>query len=148
MPAQPDYRDEAEQLLIPSLRGMLERARQSGARFAVASFACPDLYNLPAVEQAWFRSQFFFKQVVRAEFDDYVSATNGFNDSVRAFCEREGALYIPVAENLKGGFALYVDITHMHIAGMRLKAQIMFEHLKEAISKDWETVARTSSPPT
>ena len=149
MPRESDYRDEIEGFIMPSLRELCERTQQSGARFAVASFAYPDLYNLPAKERAWFRGHFWFNQIVQTQFDDYVLAANAFNDLARSFCEREGALYVPVAEEIKGGLDTFTDHCHMHIAGIRHKAQIMFDHLNDVIAKDLEAskLPASSSPP-
>ena len=136
MPKVPDYRAEIERYLMPPLRDLCERAKKSGARFAVASFAVPDIYNLPSNERAWFRNHFWFHQVTEIQLDDFLVAATAFNESVRSFCGREGAIYVPVAEEIKGGLETFTDNWHMHVPGIRRKAEIMFDHLSPIIDQD------------
>ncbi len=136
MPGAEDYRDAIRRLLLPHIEAMETEAAGHGVRFAVASFAFPDFGNLPAGERAWFRQLFVFQQTIRPEFEDYVAATKAFNACLQEFCEEKGVLYVPVAEELKGGVEIYTDIAHMHVNGIRRKAEIMFEHLKEVAVRD------------
>jgi hypothetical protein len=136
MPGQSDYRDEIDRFLMPSLRELCERTKQSGARFALASFAYPDIHNIHPMERAWFHNHFWFNQAIQIQFEDYALAADAFNDAARSFCGREGALYVPVAEEIKGGLDTFTDHCHMHVVGIRHKAQIMFDHLNDAVSKD------------
>ena len=144
MPREADYREKIEQHIIPFLRELRERSERSGARFALSSFACPGFDTLAPKEQLWFRNHFWFQQVIRIQFEDYALSADAFNAAARAFCEKEGALYIPSAEGIKGGLDTFTDHCHLHVSGIRRKAQIMFDSLKAVISKDLEA-SRNSS---
>jgi hypothetical protein len=136
MPAKADYRAEIDRFLMPSLAKLAERSRQAGAQFAVSSFAYPGIYGIPFMERAWFRNHLWFPQIIQVQFDDYVLAADAFNDAAREFCEREGACYVPVAEGIRGGLETFTDHCHMHVGGIRRKAQIMFDHLVGFVAKD------------
>jgi len=147
VPGEADYRNGIERLIMPSLRELCERTKKAGAQFAVASFAYPDLHHISPIEQAWFRFRFNQGQVKTAQFDDYVLAADVFNGVVRSYCAREGLPYVPVAEEMNGGLETFTDTCHMHVSGICRKARIMFDHLKDIVSKKMETAREPSAPP-
>lgn len=140
MPDKADYREEIEAMLMPPLMELCERTQQRGARFAVSSFAYPDINTLPVKEKYWFRNIFAIPLAIQMQFDDYMLSADAFNEAARAFCEREGAYYVPVAEGIKGGAEIFTDTCHMHMSGIQKKAEIMFESLKEVIAMDLEQI--------
>lgn len=145
MPTERDYRQEIEQRTMPWLQQMNERAKKAGVRFAICSSAYPDFANLPAPEQAYWRDHFYFQQIVRIDYRDYVKCAQAFNSLVREFCARENVLYIPCEENLKGGIALFLDHCHFHVPGLRRKAQIVFDSLKDVIAQDLAAKQQTAT---
>jgi len=136
MPGAAEYRTEMEQYLGPSLQDLRERTRKAGARFVLSSFAAPDLHNLVPGEQEWFRRHLWFTQAVPVKLDDYLLAVKAFNGMARDICDKEGVAYVPVAENIKGGLETFTDNWHMHIAGIRRKAELMFECVAPLIARD------------
>ncbi len=134
MPGKEDYREEIEAMLMPPLKELCERTQQRGARFAVSSFAYPDIYKLPSKGKYWFRNIFAVPLAIQMQLDDYVLSADAFNEAARAFCKQEGAYYIPVAEGIKGGADIFTDTCHLHTSGIQQKAQIMFEYLKDPIA--------------
>ncbi len=135
MPTKTNYREEIEAMLMPSLKELCERTQARGARFALSSFAYPDIASLPEKEKYWFRNIFAIPLAIQMQLDDYILSADAFNEAARAFCEREGAYYIPVSEGIKGGANIFTDTCHMHMSGIQQKARIMFECLKEKIAR-------------
>lgn len=138
MPGKSDYRQEIERIIVPPLLELCERTQKAGAHFAISSFAYPDINHLPVKERAWFHDHFWFQQRIKMQFEDYALSTDAFNEAVMEFCKQHDACYIPVAENIKGGLKIFTDHCHMHLAGIRKKADIVFESIKETVSKDIE----------
>lgn len=135
MPGKEDYREEIEAMLMPSLKELCERTQARGARFALSSFAYPDIASLPEKEKYWFRNIFAIPLAIQMQLDDYILSADAFNEAAHAFCEREGAYYIPVSEGIKGGANIFTDTCHMHMSGIQQKAQLMFESLKGKIAQ-------------
>ena len=136
MPKESDYLQEIERLIMPAMQELYDRSTVSGARFVLASFTCPDIKNIPAEEVAWFRSIFWFRQIIVIQWEDYGLSVEAFNEAARDFCEREGAIYVPVAENLRGGIETFTDHCHLRIPAIEQKADIMFAHLVDIIATD------------
>ena len=135
LPQRSDYQKEIETLLMPSMQELHDRTRKTGAYFALSSFAYPDIHHLPEKERYWFRDIFATPLDIPLQFDDYVLSADAFNEAARSFCDREDALYVPVAENIQGGIEIFTDTCHMHMTGIQQKAQIMFDFLKDHISR-------------
>jgi len=138
MPKEQEYGAEIEKSLWPPFLELSGRTKRAGARFVLASVAIPDMPNLPSADQAWFRNRLWMNPIIKIQFDDYALVLDAFNAMLRAFCSKEGAAYVPVAEELKGGLETFTDLMHMHVAGSRRKAQIMFNHLADLIEGDWK----------
>ena len=66
------------------------------------------------------------------------------NETLRAFCEQEGAWYIPVAEEIEGGTELFKDVCHMTEAGIEAKAGVVCRHVGDILAKE-QTVAEKQS---
>ncbi|NLV46684.1 MAG: SGNH/GDSL hydrolase family protein [Candidatus Hydrogenedentes bacterium] len=145
VPKKADYREEIEAILMPPLKELCGRTQQKGARFAVSSFAYPDIHSLPSKEKYWFRNIFAIPLAIQMQFDDYMLSADAFNEAARAFCEREGAYYVPVAEGITGGADTFTDTCHMHMNGIQKKAEIMFESLKELIAGDLGTLNKSGN---
>ena len=61
----------------------------------------------------------------------YVRATDAWNVAVAEMCKAEGAVYVPVSEELHGGTDVFRDHCHLFYAGIARKAEIIFAHVKE-----------------
>jgi len=99
-------------------------------RLAVASFATPDPAALSSDERRFFEGTFHLTPHQRGDIVELRRLIRVYNGLVREFCEREGALYLPVGEGLSGGIETFTDICHLRLPGIKKKAEIMFEHLK------------------
>ena len=73
----------------------------------------------------------------------YARAIAAQNARLRDLCEKEGILYIPVAENLTGGTEYFTDNCHLWLHGIERKADIAFRYLKDFIAP--KIAARTKS---
>jgi len=119
-----------EQRTLDNLRHVLKEARKAGAELAIASFACPDVANLGPQERGLFDSRInnmLWGRVL--DMRSYARLCALYNARVKALCEEEGLLYIPVAENLQGGSECFTDICHVTLPAMEEKARIVFEHI-------------------
>ncbi|MGC8738445.1 MAG: SGNH/GDSL hydrolase family protein [Candidatus Hydrogenedens sp.] len=64
-----------------------------------------------------------------SSFQQYSDVMKRFNQQLRDYCENNGLLYIPVAENMPAGTKYFGDICHMRQEGVKLKAKIMADTL-------------------
>lgn len=130
-PGDEEIRAGVRGLAIENLRAMARVARSRGVRVAICSVAGPDPAHLSDEERA------FFDYSARAGGLDpclnlatYARILGILNEEIRTFCDREGVLYIPVAEYVQGGYALFTDLYHMNEAGIRCKARIVSDCLR------------------
>lgn len=131
LPARTDVEDALKKVTLANERGILEAVRSQGCEMALCSLAYPDFAHLAETEANLYDSR-YCRVAWGGMFDapTYVYLADTYNAKAREFCEREGTLYIPVSENLKGGVDYFADIAHLHLAGIERKADIVFEHLK------------------
>ena len=128
------FREETE----PELEAMTQFARKYGTDIAFCSHVCPDATRMGPQEREFFEhSTLRFHEVPGVEcfnLDAYCKAVATRNRVVKEFCEKEGVLYIPVAENVKGGFRYFADIAHMHPLGIERKADVVAKCLKDYVA--------------
>ncbi|MCA1903096.1 MAG: GDSL-type esterase/lipase family protein [Candidatus Hydrogenedens sp.] len=62
-------------------------------------------------------------------FKEYSDVMKIYNQQLKDYCERNGILYIPVAENIPASTRYFGDICHMRQEGVKLKAKIMADTL-------------------
>jgi len=120
--------------IFANLRLMRAYFAKRGIPMAVCSFACPDLNGLTRVERAyydWSCEKNWGGRYVA--FSTYWRGIRQFNEQVRAMCRETGALYIPVAERFNDGTYYFGDICHMKNEGIDLKAQAIFEAVREYV---------------
>ena len=115
-------------------RCILAEARKRGTDLALCSIAYPDFPNLPWRE-AW-RYDNRYSNVSWGQIDApmHVRLVETYNALAREFCRREGLLYIPVQEELKGGMECFADIAHLRVPGIQRKADIVFRHVREYVA--------------
>jgi hypothetical protein len=111
-------------------RTVLRVARLHGATMALCSIAYPDFPNLPLCEVLYYDNRGWW----RTDKPLYTRMTDVYNAMTRDFCKKEGLLYIPVQEGLKGGMEHFADIAHLRLPGIQRKADIAFEHLKDYVA--------------
>lgn len=119
-----------EQNKMADLRFIADRAKARNVQVALCSFAAPGGPHLSAVERAYYDyctyKEWGGKYVM---FDSYLRALNTYNGAIRQLCEQDKLIYIPVAENLQGGAALFGDICHLRNPGIEMKAAFIAEFL-------------------
>lgn len=124
------YVREVKASALSCLEEMHRVGREAGVSMAVASFAIPDPAALSSDERRFFESTFHLTPRRRGDIVELRRLVQVYNALVRELCEREGVLYLPVAEGLSGGIETFADICHLRLPGINRKAEIMFEHLK------------------
>ena len=111
---------------------------------AVASFALPDPEGISDAERRYFESTFHLTPAKDGDLREIHRFVSEYNRLVHELCNARGALYIPVAENLSGGIETFTDVCHLRLPGIRRKAEIMAEHLREYVG---EQLKRIESAP-
>lgn len=135
LPARSEIAAQLERSTFRNLALLHECVAGKNIDIAVCSFVCPDYPTLSSEERDYFeRSHRLFWQGKHVTFRSYCRIVALYNEKVRYFCAERGIHYVPVAENLKGGTNYFVDICHMHPAGIALKAGIIFNHLKDYVA--------------
>lgn len=138
MPPEATIRKMLVDTTMDEIATMLTYARKYGVHVAICSFAYPR--DLSARERAYYEWQ--NKSFHLAWSGDNVSFStlcrvmDIYNEMLRAFCEKEGVPYIPVQENIRGGFNFFGDVCHMRDEAIPVKARIIFEHVKELVAAD------------
>jgi len=116
-------------------RALLERARAAGVTVAFSSFARPELGSVSAVEYEYFKDyhHWSFEYPV-FNSDTFLGLCDLYNRELKRFCDAEGALYLPVAEQISAGAGVFEDLVHMYLPGIRKKAAVMAEELAPFLS--------------
>lgn len=115
---------------LVNLKAMCDMARGQGAAMAFCSFAAPDYGNASYEDRAffdWRLSSMLWGRHVNMR--GYVHITDLYNRCLERRCNEWNALYLPVAERLKGDSTLFTDICHLHVWGVERKAQIVCDAL-------------------
>ncbi|NLV46682.1 MAG: SGNH/GDSL hydrolase family protein [Candidatus Hydrogenedentes bacterium] len=114
---------------------MEQMAREAGVLMAIASFAIPDSDAITREEQDFFESTFHLTPTKGGKLSELRRLIDEYNRLVREFCSQNNVIYIPVAENLTGGIETFTDICHLRVSGIRKKAAICFEHLRDVLGQ-------------
>jgi len=124
-------------------------AKQAGVKVALCSFAFPDVDHLGRKERYFFDAEIERTWPGVITLEGYVRLVSVYNAMLQRLCEQEGYLYVPVAENLKGGASLFTDICHMNPAGIERKADIIAIQLKDfvALRPAAPDIVTQASPP-
>ena len=123
--------ERIEQVTLKNLGIMYDLAKKKGVAMAFGSFACPDPARLRSEERDYLEWQIrTFWQGKYYGFSTYRRVVGIYNGLLQAFCQKEGALYLPIAEEYEGDLTSYADICHMRPKGIQQKADIIFKHLK------------------
>ena len=117
---------------------MEQMAREAGVLMAIASFAIPDSDAITREEQDFFESTFHLTPTKGGKLSELRRLIDEYNRLVREFSSQNNVIYIPVAENLTGGVETFTDICHLRIAGIRKKAAIVFEHIRDVVGEGLE----------
>ena len=102
---------------------------------ALCSFAHPDAAGMGWEQRAYFGKQFDLRALVRLDAAQYGRITDLFNRCLAEGCRESGAIYVPVAERMTGGVELFSDICHLRLAGIKRKADIVYETVADGLGQ-------------
>ncbi|MBI1318796.1 MAG: hypothetical protein GC168_07580 [Candidatus Hydrogenedens sp.] len=120
------YRDAT----LDNFKATLEACRSAGARVAFASFAYP---TLDTSEPDYILYTRFDPRCTDLDSLSYGKVVDLCNDELKRFCEAEGAIYIPVAENVRGGIPYFMDMCHMRLPALESMADTVAESLEQVL---------------
>lgn len=132
------FSTELDRSVFSCFRDMGKQAREAGILMAIASFAVPDDTSVTRDERGFFESTFHMTPTKGGRLDQLSRMIDEYNRCVRDFCSGNNIIYIPVAENLTGGIETFTDICHLRIAGIRKKAAIVYEHIRDVVGERLE----------
>ncbi len=142
------FRAALQEWTVGNMRKLFDAATASGAEVAVCSFAGPDIPRLDKQERLYYDA--CLERTIGAlhgggcgilNAEGYYHVLSVFNDEVRRLCEEKGYLYVPVAENLKGGTNYFYDVCHCYVMGIDRKAEIIFDHIKDFVAEHLNATA-------
>ncbi len=119
-----------------NLRLLAHLFQREGIAAAFASMAGPDPKRIGREERRFYDYQGKYSWDFSAfSLIDYTAYRQISNDLLRRLAVELDAPYIPVAERMTGGAELFTDFCHMTQAGIKAKAQVIFEGLHPVIEK-------------
>lgn len=116
---------------LANIESIVDGARQAKVDVALCSFACPDAGHISRNEMDYFNLR-LDTMLARNTLDmeGYTGVVALYNEQVRALCGKAGLLYIPVAEQMRGGLDIFTDICHMRAWAMERKAEAVFQSVR------------------
>jgi hypothetical protein len=123
---------------FPSLGKFAGALREAGVETAFCSFVYPDPAEFGDSDKCLFDYHFFRFAWTQYAMDSagYAASVKNYNDLLRRFCEKNHLTYLPVAENFPcRNPALFNDICHMAPPGIRKKAGIVFDLIRERVAQ-------------
>lgn len=132
LPEGDEMRMLIDQNKMANLYFIAARAKEQHVPVALCSFAAPTMEYLSSEERSYYdyctRKEWGGRYVV---FRTYLRALGAYNNAIRNLCSKENLLYIPVAEELRGGAEIFGDICHLRNPGIEKKATFIAEFLIE-----------------
>jgi len=135
---------DMDSLTVRNFRAIARVARCRGVPVVLCSNAAPDVATLSQNERQYFSAQ---ERGTPLTLADYCRCLGRLNGRIRRLCEREHMLYIPVHENMGGGFYYFYDFCHMLPRGIARKAEIISQYLGVYLAAVLDTSAETSVIP-
>jgi len=132
LPNGDEMRTLIEQNKMADLRFIADRAKRQNVPVALCSFAAPDIKHLSTDERNYYDYCTYKEwggQYVM--FTSYLRALETYNNAIRDLCSKDKLLYIPVAEELRGGAEIFGDICHLRNPGIEAKAKLIADFLIE-----------------
>jgi len=134
---------------LRNLRAMHYAARERNVPMAICSFAYPRISWLDVRAKNYYdvnlREVWSSQGLVN--FKTYCGIVDLHNRFVKALCEQEGMLYVPVAEHFDAGTDHFFDICHMTPLGLELKTNIIGAYVQEYIERQRSNEALASAGP-
>ena len=121
-----------KQSKMADLRFIADRAKDQNVPVALCSFAAPDMERLSVEERSYY-DYCTLKEWggCYVTFISYLRALKTYNTAIRELCNAEKLLYIPIAEELRGGAEIFGDICHLRNPGIEAKAKLIADFLIE-----------------
>jgi len=131
-PSEAKLRELVEQLIFSNLEFIVERARAAGVEPVFASFASPDPDLLDGDERRFFEYNAEMQWTGRyLNFETYLWALGLYNQWLEEWCAERELAFIPMADAVRGGGELFLDICHVRNKGIELKAEAVAEFAEE-----------------
>jgi lysophospholipase L1-like esterase len=135
LPDRDRLRRHIETATLSNLKAASERLKGLGIAMAVSSVAIPSFDELDRIEAYTFDARYGSVNWRQYDIPFAERMFDTYNVAAREFCEREGAVYIPVAEEVQGGIAMFNDLVHLTIPGIRRKAEVMADAVAPLIAE-------------
>jgi hypothetical protein len=136
MPPERTLERNMDETVFAWLKQIRDIAARNGAELALCSFARPELGAIPTEERLNYDNlihNMLWGQALSIE--SYIHLTDLYNAKLHAMCEREGMIYIPVAEGMRGGMEIFTDICHMQLEAMEQKARVVCDAIKDRVAE-------------
>jgi len=134
LPSDEELAAFMEATTFRNLGAMHYAAKERGVDMAICSFACPE------VPRRNIKARLFLDVNMATvwhggyiNFSTCRKIVDLHNRLLKDMCERDGILYVPVAENLQRGMDHFFDICHMTPLGLELKTNIIGAYIREYI---------------
>ncbi len=136
MPSDASLSARIENDIVANLRVVVDAAQKAGVTVAVGSFASPDVPHLSKQDLRLFNAFINTMSWGRLlDIESYRRVIGLYNERVRALCKEKGAVYVPIAEEMRGGSVYFSDICHTYPAGRERKAAIIFDTLEDYVAE-------------
>lgn len=135
-PSAPLFRERIRVGTIANLERLADSVRAAGADIAFCSFATPHPRELNRQEAQYLdwdlQSDWEGQHIGLRTYSHYIRI---YNEELQAMCARRGFPYLPVAEQMSGEMADFVDYCHMTERGIEAKASIIAAELRRQIPR-------------
>jgi hypothetical protein len=131
LPPTARLKNDIHKHMTGHLRFLSRHIRAAGVDVALCSFARPAIETIRPDELKFY--EFLYRRDWGGRyvsFAAYCHVLDIFNRQVKALCEEEDILYIPLAENIRGGVYYFGDICHMKNPAIELKADLVLRALE------------------
>ncbi len=114
-----------------SLRRIAEQCRERDVPLAVCSFAAPAPEALSDDDRTALNLDLRANWFHMLDLGSYYRLLALYHRELEAFCVREAIDYVPVAEQIHGGYDLFTDLCHMTPSGVERKAMIVADYIED-----------------
>ena len=133
LPSDEYIADYLQKTILRNLGAMNCACKKRGVQMAICSFAYPKLkwFNFIGRLYCDFNIQNAWLYIVDDEitYNTYLHVINIYNCELKKFCEKEGIIYIPVAEEFNAQLNHFCDVCHMTPLGLDVKTDIIGSHI-------------------
>jgi lysophospholipase L1-like esterase len=126
-PSDDVLRQWLRNLTITNIEGLRRITARKGIRFALCSLA-----YAPYDSCTWQKRQ-FLDTTCDISAGIFAKLASLLNEEIRGYCNENGLLYIPIAENITDSDYL-IDTCHLSDPGIALKAKIIFHAIADYVA--------------